>query len=131
MNVTNRKLISKLLASISKPARIEIILAIGDDEVCVCHLEAILGYRQPYISQHLMALRSAGVLNTRREGRYIFYSLRDKRMLPLIQEAGVIAGVPEDDIKHMSKSEKISKCGCPSCTPIVQIEQFADKALTL
>lgn len=131
MNVTNRKLISKLLASISKPARIEIILAIGDDEVCVCHLEAILGYRQAYISQHLMALRKAGILITRREGRYIFYSLRDKCMLHLIQEAGAMAGIPEDNIKNIVKSEKISQCGCPSCTPNVQIEQFADKALTL
>ncbi len=130
MNVSNRKLISKLLASINKPARIEIILSIGDDEVCVCHLEAILGYRQAYISQHLMALRKAGILKPRREGRYIFYRLRDKRMLHLIQEAGAMAGIPEDDIKNMVKSEKISQCGCPNCEPIVQIEQFADQAST-
>ncbi len=126
MNVSNRITISKILESISKPARIDIILAVGDEEVCVCHLEAILGYRQAYISQHLMALRKAGVLITRREGRYVFYSLRDKRMLQLIQEAGAIAGIPDTNIRNMVKSEKISQCGCPSCYPIVQIEQIAD-----
>ena len=59
LNRKNRKLISRLLESISKPARIQILLAIGEDEACVCHLEAVLGYRQAYISQQLMALREA------------------------------------------------------------------------
>ena len=129
-NVLPDERISNFLRAISSPARLRILVAIGKGEACVCHLEAILEYRQSYISQHLMALRSAGVLETRREGRYIFYRLRDKRMLKLIQEAGAIAGVPKDDIESMSKFEKISKCCCPSCVPIVQIEQFADKAST-
>jgi len=122
--------LSRIFRTISSPARLRILLAIGKGEACVCHLEAILGYRQSYISQHLMALRSADVLETRREGRYIFYRLRDKRVLKLIQEAGAMAGIPEDDIKNMVKSEKISQCGCPNCEPIIQIEQFADKAST-
>ncbi len=130
MNISNRKRISNILENISKPARIEILLAIGDDEVCVCHLEAILGYRQAYISQHLMALREAGVLVTRREGRFIFYSLHDIRMLQLIQDAGHIAGISDDVLKDMVKSEKISSCICPSCDPTVQIEQFADQSST-
>lgn len=111
--------LSRIFRAISSPARLRILLAIGEGEACVCHLEAILGYRQSYISQHLMALRSAGVLETRREGRYIFYRLGDQRMLKLIQEAGAIAGVQKDDIKPMSKFEKISQCCCPSCVPIV------------
>ena len=122
--------LSRIFRTISSPARLRILLAIGKGEACVCHLEAILGYRQSYISQHLMALRSADVLETRREGRYIFYRLRDKRMLKLIQEAGVIAGVPEDEIMPMYKLEKISQCCCPNCVPVVQIEQFADKEST-
>ena len=130
MNISNRKRISNILESISKPARIEILLAIGDDEVCVCHLEASLGYRQAYISQHLMALREAGVLVTRREGRFVFYSLRDIRMLQLIQDTGVIAGISDDVLKDMVKSEKISSCICPRCDPIVQIEQFVDQSST-
>jgi len=122
--------LSRIFRAISSPARLRILLAIDKGEACVCHLEEILGYRQSYISQHLMELRSAGVLETRREGRYVFYRLRDNRMLKLIQEAGLIAGVPEDDIKTMSKLEKNSECSCPSCEPILQIEQFADKAST-
>lgn len=46
-------------------------MAIGSSEACVCHLEAMPGYRQAVISQHLKALREAGVLGTRRGGKYI------------------------------------------------------------
>ena len=122
--------LSRIFRAISSPARLRILLAIGKGEACVCHLEAILGFRQSYISRHLMALRSAGVLETRREGRYIFYMLSDKRMLKLIQDAGAIAGILKDYIKPRSKFEKVSQCCCPNCVPIVQIEQFTDRAST-
>jgi ArsR family transcriptional regulator len=123
----NRKSISKLLNSLSKPARVQILLAIGEDEACVCHLESVLGYRQAYISQHLMALRAAGILETRRDGRFIFYKLRDKRILGLIQNAGAIAGIPDRDLRPVKNIEKIPGCNCPSCQPLIQIEPFADQ----
>ena len=127
INRKNRKLISKLLESISKPARIQILLAIGEDEACVCHLEAVLGYRQAYISQHLMTLRENGVLDTRREGRYVFYRLRDKRILKIIQEAGAVAGLPTEDMQPRKRMEKYSDCGCPNCQPLLQVEHLTDQ----
>lgn len=127
LNRKNRKQISKLLESISKPARIQILLAIGEDEACVCHLEAVLGYRQAYISQHLMVLRESGILETRRDGRFVFYRLYDKRILELIQEAGVIVGIPDRDLIPVKKIEKIPECNCPSCQPLIQIEPLADQ----
>lgn len=82
--------ISELLQAISAPARLEILLLIGVNEECVCHLEARLGYRQAYISQHLMALRQAGLLESRREGKYVFYRLLKPEIMPLIQMAADI-----------------------------------------
>ena len=83
MNVLGtEKRISLFLKAISPPQRLKIIVAIGADEVCVCHLEAIFPqWRQAYISQHLMALREADVLNSRRDGRYIFYRLTNPGIL--------------------------------------------------
>ena len=54
--------IAQLLRAIDQPARLRILMAIGRSEACVCHLEAMLVLRQAYISQHLMALRHAGIL---------------------------------------------------------------------
>ena len=60
---TNIAKVSDLLQVISPEPCLEILLAIGAGEACVCHLEAVLGYRQAYISQQLMALREAGLLD--------------------------------------------------------------------
>lgn len=117
--------ISQLLETISKPTRLQILLAIGTSEACVCHLETILGLRQAYISQHLMALRKARVLKTRREGRYVFYQLRDKRLLNLIQNAGAIAGIPESELDSLTQSQPIPQCCCPHC--VEQVTPLPDR----
>jgi DNA-binding transcriptional ArsR family regulator len=104
------KSISTLLKSISSAPRIRILLGIGAGEACVCHLEAILGWRQSYISQHLMSLRKAKVLSSRRDGRFIFYRLRKPEVLKLIREAARIKGI---DLVQVESPEN---CACPSCS---------------
>lgn len=104
--------ISALLRAIDHPARLQILLAIGEDEVCVCHLEASLGGRQAYISQHLMAMRKAGVLRSRRHGRFVFYRLTDSRLLTLIELAAEIAGVEQEPL---TASFPPASCRCPNC----------------
>ena len=116
----NEEKISQLFEVIGKPVRIRIILAIGKDEACVCHLEAVLGLRQAYLSQQLMTLRAAGILTTRREGRYIFYRIRDMRLLELIRMTGVIAGVPKTDLEAFFQTAPLSQCKCPSCAGTIQ-----------
>ena len=54
----NRAQIFKALAY---RARLHILEALEQEEACVCHLEALLGLRQAYISQHLALLRQAGL----------------------------------------------------------------------
>jgi len=107
--------ISRLLRAVHQLPRVRILLGIGRGEACVCHLEALLGYRQAYISQHLMALRKAKILTTRREGRYIFYRLRDPELLELIRQAGVVAGVPAAELERLTRDEPLLQCVCPDC----------------
>ncbi len=87
---------SELLRTIGQPIRLQILAEIGAEEACVCHLEARLGLRQALISQHLMALRKAEVLTTRRAGRYVYYRLADPRTLDLIAMAMRIAVVSDE-----------------------------------
>ena len=117
MNITATKpakRISKFLRIIDQPTRINILLIISEGEACVCHLEAILKLRQAYISQHLMALREADILTTRREGRYIFYRLRDNRLIGFIEMAGSLAGVDKNELERLRQKD-IQVCECPSC----------------
>ena len=110
--------VSELLQVVSPQTRLEIILAIGMGEACVCHLEAVLKQRQAYISQHLMALREAGVISARREGRYIFYRLERPAVLALVQQAMRIAGQSPDALQE-SMRLAAQGCNCPTCVPAV------------
>ena len=101
--------IAAILKTISQPTRLAILLAIGNGEACVCHLEAALGKRQAYISQHLMALRQSNVLLDRRDGRFVYYRVADPALLDLVRNAGRLVGV-EIDAPPVA-----AMCECPHC----------------
>lgn len=108
-NISTFKEITELFQVIGQPARLQILLAIGAGEPCVCHLEAVLGWRQAYLSQHLMALRKAGVVMDRRVGRNIHYRLKDPAVLDLIRQAAKL----ED--QRLPKLSPSADCSCPNC----------------
>ena len=109
---TSIKQVSRLLKEISAPSRIKILLAIGSEEVCVCHLEAGLGMRQAYLSQHLMALRQAGILITHRDGRFINYRLANPGILEIIKAAADSLGTTLEEREILSSKKE---CSCPKC----------------
>lgn len=74
-----RKLIAKELADIltviAHPARVRIIEELGQGEKDVTQLVELIGLAQPTVSQHLSALRARRLVQTRRDGRLVYYSL--------------------------------------------------------
>jgi DNA-binding transcriptional ArsR family regulator len=113
---TNIAKVSAILQVVASKARLEILLAIGTEELCVCHLEDILGYRQAYISQQMMALREAGLLDSRRAGKYIFYRLAKPEILGVFQNAAKIAGV---DLVMLDQARREKQCFRPDCVPAI------------
>ena len=113
------------LQVIASPQRIAILLAIGSTEACVCHLEAALGWRQAYISQHLMALRKADVLTDRREGRFVFYRLKNTSFLDLITASARLSGIAADAISSLINLQNDASCECPQCSPaLIPVENL-------
>lgn len=53
--------------------RLRLLNLLGDDEVCVCFFVEVLGMSQPKVSRHLAYLRRAGVVASRREGKWMHY----------------------------------------------------------
>jgi len=53
--------------------RLRLLSLIGEDEVCVCFLVEVLQTSQPKISRHLAYLRRAGLVSTRRQGKWMHY----------------------------------------------------------
>ena len=111
--------ISAPLTSIASSQRIAILLAIGMGEACVCHLETALGWRQAYISQHLMSLRKADILLDRREGRYVFYRLKDASLLDLITASARLSGLSAESVSSLINTQFHPSCECPQCVPLL------------
>jgi len=118
--------LSNLLFTIGQPARIQILFTIREQPACVCHLEAALGLRQASISQHLMTLRGAGLVETIREGRHIYYKLVNPQVIDLLVGAAKICACPLEDLFPLSQSP-VPGCPCPRCNPGISPELSCKK----
>ena len=77
--------LSGLLALAGNEVRLKILFLLEEEkELCPCDLSDILGMSIPAVSQHLRKLKDKNVIEGRREGQTIFYSLRQEQ-LPLLQ----------------------------------------------
>ncbi len=106
---------ARLFKLLMHPARLEILDELRKDEACVCHLEAKLGYRQAYISQHIMVLREAGVLQDRREGWNIFYRVTKPEIFQLMDVVSQMIGA--DAKARCATRAPLEPCPCPKCNP--------------
>ena len=75
---------SKIFQALADPSRRAIFESLARGEVAVKDLTARFDISQPAISQHLAALRDAGLVNGRREGRCVYYRVEPNGMKPLI-----------------------------------------------
>jgi ArsR family transcriptional regulator len=64
-----------LFRALSDETRLRIMVLLSERELCVCQLEWALGLTQAKVSRHLNVLKNAGLVQDRREGLWIFYSL--------------------------------------------------------
>lgn len=97
--------------ALAHPIRLQILDMLRSGEVCVCHMETALGKRQAYISQQLMTLRDAGLVEARKDGLSVFYRLIDDVVLGLLEAA---LGPVKDDAPDV-----LETCSCPHCAEAV------------
>lgn len=107
----HRALVAKELAEflgvLSHPHRIRIVEELRDGEHDVNSLQAALGISHSGVSQHLMVLRANRLVSERREGRHVFYQLRQPDLAAWLLEA---TSFLEMETAHASELRKaISK----------------------
>ncbi len=66
---------ARRFGALADPTRLRIVTLMVQGEWCVCELASAVGLAQPLASYHLRALRRAGFLHVRREGRWHYYAL--------------------------------------------------------
>ena len=65
----------RLFAALADRTRLRLLNLMDGREVCVCYFVEILRQSQPKISRHLAYLRNAGIVNARRDGKWMHYSI--------------------------------------------------------
>ena len=103
---------TKIFKALMHPSRLEILEILRDGEQCVCHIEAQLGYRQAYISQHLMVLREAELVEDRRDGARIYYRVTKQEVFELVDTANDLCGIKPIRLSH----KLTANCPCPKCS---------------
>lgn len=75
---------SDVLHILSNPDRLLLLCQLSQGEQSVSELEELLDIRQPTLSQQLGVLRNDGLVTTRRDGKRIYYSVADTKVLTLL-----------------------------------------------
>lgn len=108
---------SNIFRALSHPVRLQILDILKHQEACVCHLTAVIGRPQPYVSQQLGTLRDAGLVADRREGTLIYYRLADDRIAEMLDESKeFLTTVLRLDVSFPpAPSGQVNSCPCPRC----------------
>ena len=67
------------------PTRLKIVMALGEGEMCVCDLAALLGISESAASHQIRRLKDLGLVRGRRDGQVLYYSLDDHHVEELIR----------------------------------------------
>src|SRR6187549_1515588 len=75
---------NRIFQALADPSRRAIFASLTRGEAAVKDLTARFDISQPAVSQHLAALKDAGLVDARREGRCVYYRVQPRGMKPLI-----------------------------------------------
>ena len=106
---------ANLFSALAHPARLQILDALRGGEVCVCHIEAVLDQRQAYVSQHLMALRRLGLLQSRKDGLRVYYRMADQRVWRVLNQVRALTLARPGKVSEALRPRR--PCRCPQCAP--------------
>jgi DNA-binding transcriptional ArsR family regulator len=103
---------SEFLKAVSHSTRLAILDILRDGEQCVCHMEATLNLRQAYISQQLMVLKQAELVDSRRDGLNLYYRVVKPEIFTILDTLTLVTGTRPKPPKHKHAN---MDCPCPKC----------------
>lgn len=81
MAITSFSRVSQVLSLAANDVRLKMLYLLKEEnELCVCDLADILEMTIPAVSQHLRKLKDGNILQTRRNGQTIYYSLKEEHL---------------------------------------------------
>lgn len=84
MSNMGNQLISNLFKALAHPTRIQIVKLLRNGEMCVCEIMPNLDSEQSNTSQHLTVLKNQGIVESRKDGSKVIYSIKNKEVYEMI-----------------------------------------------
>lgn len=109
-----------LFRALADRTRLRLLNLMGCGEVCVCFFVEVLGTNQPKISRHLAYLRRAGIVEARREGKWMHYRVHtpsDPYAAGVL--ADVLAWLAQDKEMQRDLARLLKVCCAPN--PPIQL----------
>jgi DNA-binding transcriptional ArsR family regulator len=114
------------MKALSDGSRLRTVMALRSGELCVCQLTELLRLAPSTVSRHMAVLRHAGLVKSRREGRWIRYGLAEEGRSPCVEALlktafEQLSGDPvmTEDKRRAREIRKTMTCGpdgrCGSC----------------
>ena len=123
----------QLFKALADETRLRILNLLCRQEICVCQTVEALGLGQSKVSRHLAHLRNAGLVNDRREGLWMYYSLAQpsgrlhKRLIDSLKQAEDEVPMGAADLEALAN---LGECGdlCPEHAPSKEDERCEEAA---
>ncbi|MBI9043167.1 MAG: winged helix-turn-helix transcriptional regulator [Anaerolineaceae bacterium] len=109
----NNQDLARFFKLLSHPTRLDILNVLREGEACVCHINAVLGQRQAYISQQLAALREAGIIQDRKDGWNVYYQITDQKIFQVLDKGNLLLNPSYE--RNAIIYQPVS-CPCPLCS---------------
>lgn len=90
MATMGNQLLSNVFKALAHPTRIQIVKLLRNGELCVCDILPNLDSEQSNTSQHLTVLKNQGIVESRKDGSRVIYSLKNKEVCEMLDLAETI-----------------------------------------
>lgn len=90
MSNMGSQLLSNVFKALAHPTRIQIIKLLKDGEMCVCDILPNLDSEQSNTSQHLTILKNQGIVESKKDGSKVIYSIKNTEVYNMIDLAEAI-----------------------------------------
>ncbi len=100
----------EIYKALSDPNRLRALAALDGHELCLCQLTELLHLAPSTVSKHMSLLSQAGLVKSRKNGRWVYYSLVDKLSgSPAREHLDLILSESRNDLLMISDRKKLKE----------------------
>lgn len=93
--------------ALAEESRLRIVAGLRQGDLCVCQIAELLGLAQSTVSKHMFILKTAGLVESRREGKWIYYLRPQKELSPAVQKVLRWVDSVTDDDRQIAADSRI------------------------